>query len=82
MHPKVIEISDKVCNNIIKLLEDQIQKENNADVKFCYDSSSNRLEIITESYDFYDELYNFSISDLMDLLDSLGHSISFKEVKF
>lgn len=82
MYPKIIEISDKVCNNIIKLLEDQIQKENNVDVKICYDSSSNRLEIITESYAFYDELYNFSISDLMDLLDSLGHSISFKEVKF
>lgn len=82
MHPKVIEISDKVCNNIIKLLEDQIQKENNTDVKICYDSSSNRLEINTKSYAFYDELYNFSISDLIDLLDSLGHSISFKEVKF
>lgn len=82
MEDKVIEMTDDVANKLIENIQKSIDKENNTGVKIWHDPNTDMLKIETENYSFYQNVWDFSINDVIELLQSLGHSTFLKEFNY
>lgn len=82
MEDKVIEMTDDVANKLIENIQKSIDKENNTEVKIWHDPNTDMLKIETENYSFYQNVWDFSINDVIELLQSLGHNTFLKEFNY
>ena len=82
MEDKVVEMTDEVANKLIENIQKSIDKENNTEVKIWNDPNTDMLKIETENYSFYQNVWDFSINDVIELLQSLGHSTFLKEFNY